>query len=70
MHQVICNQSSQKIQELVVDLRSDALTLPTTEMREVMFKASFGDDFVDCPTIIGITKSLKFDLSYISGVIL
>jgi hypothetical protein len=39
---------------VVVDLRSDTLTLPTLEMRQAMFDAVVGDDvFGEDPTIIG-----------------
>jgi threonine aldolase len=35
-----------------IDLRSDTVTQPTTEMREAMLKAELGDDvFSDDPTV-------------------
>jgi hypothetical protein len=42
---------------VVVDLRSDTLTLPTLEMRQAMFEAVVGDDvFGEDPTIIGKSR--------------
>lgn len=39
---------------VVVDLRSDTLTLPTLEMRQAMLDAKVGDDvFGEDPTIAG-----------------
>ena len=38
--------------QLVIDLRSDTITLPTPEMREAMAQAPLGDDvFSDDPTV-------------------
>jgi len=59
MYQVNSCESSQNFQGIVVDLRSDTLTLPTTEMREAMFNSLLGDDvFGECPTTKGNRKVL------------
>lgn len=42
---------------LVIDLRSDTVTLPTDEMRQAMATARVGDDvFGEDPTVQGIFR--------------
>ncbi|WP_439483827.1 threonine aldolase family protein [Cyclobacterium plantarum] len=52
-------------EELVIDLRSDTLTLPTREMKEAMMMASLGDDvFGEDPTV----RQLEGKLAGIFGM--
>ena len=53
----------------MIDLRSDTITLPTTEMREAMNDASVGDDvFGDDPTINNLEKCVSEILGKESAV--
>lgn len=46
-----------KSQFYVVDIRSDTVSLPTTEMRQAMFEAIVGDDvYGEDPTVLELEK--------------
>lgn len=53
------SQSHQAMTQRIVDLRSDTLSLPTSEMRQAMFDAEVGDDvYVEDPTVVELEHKL------------